>query len=591
MKKINFKFKSSLILALVIIAQCSIYACPRCNLAFYNELLEERGKTLGGQELLAAILNQGIDPIQFAASLNQPIGTGPSSISGSLSNSLTGNSTNSLTNTVTNPASLFQQTPGTGDFIEIISRDNTLGIPPTSYVPQDVTPNARVQIELSEGEYYIGKGVMFKGFLTNGTIPGPTIIVNEGDIVEFTVVNKGNIPHGASIHSAYTQTSKYVGHIGPGETKKVLFRVTQPGVFLYHCAPGGHAIPLHILFGQYGMMVVKPKQQYKLEQILKKKPDVEIYLLQNELYSSGKDAIEGKALYSMFNGKLFRYVEEPIKAKPGDYVRIYYLNAGPNHVSTFHIVGILWDYAYWQGNPSNPMNGGQTVLSGPSDSWVVEFRMPPDEGSFLMLDHAVSSADRGAIGILQCKKDAVTPVTVTADGVKYTEKEMSEIKSKIIRTVSPFEPGSPDVDPIVVYGPETREVTVKIIGNSFYPKTIQVAEGTAVKWINEDIFTYMEGEFAAIHNVATYEGDVPFNSPLLGHAETFTNEFKSEGDYKYLCSPHPYMRGRVIVSSQSSGTGVSSKWLIGLSGLSFVMVAVMFFMVGSIRKKYNQSVK
>lgn len=560
----------------------SLWACPRCNLAFYNELLEERGKTLGGQELLNAIMNQGIDPVQFAASLESPLKT-----SSPLSAPLTGGT---ITSPPTNPGALFQQNQQQGDFIEIINRDNSLGIPPTSYVPQDATPDARVQIELYEGEYYIGKGVMFKGFLTSGTIPGPTIIVNEGDIVEFTVVNKGNIPHGASIHSAYTQTSKYVGHIGPGETKKVLFRVIQPGVFLYHCAPGGHAIPLHILFGQYGMMVVKPKQQYKLEQILKKKPDVELYLLQNELYASGKDAIEGKALYSMFNGKLFRYVESPVKAKPGDYVRIYYLNAGPNHVSTFHIVGILWDYAYWQGNPANPLTGGQTVLSGPSDSWVVEFRMPPDEGTYLMLDHAVSSADRGAIGILQCTKDAVTPITITADGQKYNDKEMAEIKSKIIRTVSPFEPGSEDVDPIAVYGPETKEVTVHIIGNSFYPKTIQIAEGTTVKWINEDIFTYMEGEFAAIHNVASYEGDKPFNSPLLGHAETFSNVFTSEGDYKYLCSPHPYMRGRVIVSSQSAGSqGASSKWLIGLSGLSFAMVVVMFFMVSSIRKKYKQA--
>src|SRR4030095_3611433 len=195
----------------------------------------------------------------------------------------------------------------------------------------------------------IGKQILSKGFVPSGSVPGPTLITTEGDIVEFTIINKGTIQHGASIHAAYTQTSKYVGHIGPGETKKVLFRVTQPGIYMYHCAPGGHAIPMHILFGQYGMIVVKPKQQYKLEQILKKKPDVEIYLLQHEIYASGKDAVEGNAIYTMFNGKLFRYVEEPIKAKPGDYVRINYLNVGPNHVSTFHIVGILWDYVYWQG--------------------------------------------------------------------------------------------------------------------------------------------------------------------------------------------------------------------------------------------------
>ena len=558
----NNGIASIVFFALILFSTNETNSCPRCNLTYYDQLLKNGHSTLAGQELLNAIKNQGIDPKQYAESFTIP--EPPSA------------------------GSFFPQQQNS-DFLEIINRDNGLQLPPTSYVPQNIKPDTSVKIELYEAEYYIGKGVMYKGFVTNGTIPGPTIIVDEGDIVEFSIHNKGTIPHGASIHSAYTQTSKYVGNIAPGETKKVLFKATQPGVFLYHCAPGGHAIPMHVLFGQYGMMVVRPKQPYKLEQALNKKPDVELYILQHELYSSGKDAIEGNPIYTMFNGKLFRYVEEPVKAKPGDYVRIYYLNVGPNKVSTFHIVGILWDYVYWQGNPSNQLNGGQTVLSGPSDSWVIEFRMPPDEGSFLMLDHAVGAADRGAIGILKCTKEAVTPVVVTADGITYTEQQMSEFKSKIVRNVAPFEPGTPDVDPVAVYGPETKEVFVKIIGNSFYPKTIQIAPGTTVKWINEDIFTYMEGEFAAVHNAASYEGPESFNSPMLGHAETFSFEFKKEGDYKYLCSPHPYMRGAVIVTSESgAGKQGSSTWLIVLSVLSLSMMILLFVKVNAIRKQIKE---
>ncbi len=83
----------------------------------------------------------------------------------------------------------------------------------------------------------------------------------------------------------------------------------------------------------------------------------------------------------------------------------------------------------------------------------------------------------------------------------------------------PIKPGSPDVDPVQVYGSETKDVTVKIIGNSFYPKAVQVTEGTTVTWQNEDIFIYMECEFAGIHSAATYNAPVPFSSPLLGHAE------------------------------------------------------------------------
>ncbi len=541
-----------------------IGACPYCNVEFYDELLHERSGTLAGQELLASIMNQsgiaGAVPLSYFDQGN-------------------------LLPVQQNISQNSPQEPK--DFVEIIDRDNKLGIPSTGYVPQDVKPDKRVSIELSEGEAYIGRGVMFKGFLTNGSIPGPTIIVDEGDIVEFTVVNKGTIPHGASIHSAYTQTSKYLGHIDPGTTKKILFRVTYPGVYLYHCSPGGHAIPMHILFGQYGMMVVKPKKQYKLEQILKKKPDVEIYLLQHELYSSGKDAIEGKPMYVAWNGKLFRYVEEPIKAKPGDYVRIYFLNAGPNLISTFHIVGIIWDYVYWQGNPDNVLKGGQSVLAGPSDSWVIEFRVPPDEGSYIMLTHAVGSADRGAIGILACDRNAKTPLTITADGPQYSAQQMTDIKSKITRTISPFEPGSPDVDPPVIYGPETKEVTVKIIGNSFYPKVIQLSPGTTVKWINEDVFSYMEGEFGGIHNVAKYEGPETFTSPLLAHTESFQFTFNKEGQYKYMCTPHPYMKGIITVAETGGASVASFKWIIGISIICLLMLLVMLFVLISVRKRYG----
>lgn len=549
----------------------SALACPWCNLKFYNELLGPRANTLIGEELMNTIMNQ--------SSFSPP----PSSFNIS---QLSGNAAGfPSASDITPPSSK-------NDFIEIIDRDSKLSIPPTSYVPQDVKADKEITIELSEGDAYLGKGVLYKGFVTNGTIPGPTLVVDEGDIVKFTVVNKGTIPHGASIHAAYTQTSKYLGHIGAGETKSMFFRVTYPGVYLYHCAPGGHAIPMHIIFGQYGMIVVKPKKQYKLEQILHKKPDVEIYLLQSEIYSSGKDAIDSKPLYVMFNGKLFRYVEEPIKAKPGDYVRIYYLNAGPNLLATFHIVGIIWDYAYWQGNPDVAYPGGQSVTAGPSDSWVVEFRMPPDEGSYLMITHAVGSTDRGAIGILGCDKNAKTPVTVMSDGPKYSEQEMADIRSKVTRVVSPFAPGTPDVDPPVVYGPETKEVTVKIIGNSFYPKTIQIAEGTTVKWVNEDVFSYMDGEFAGIHNVTAYEGPEVFTAPLLAHTESFKYTFNKEGEVKYMCTPHPYMRGVVIVGGQggrnfSVGTSKIYTGMLGtILGLMVILVAIRVF---EIIKKKNGS--
>jgi nitrite reductase (NO-forming) len=101
----------------------------------------------------------------------------------------------------------------------------------------------------------------------------------------------------------------------------------------------------------------------------------------------------------------------------------------------------------------------------------------------------------------------------------------------------------------VVYGPETDEVIVKIIGNSYHPKDCQGSTGNnKVKWINEDVFTYMEGEFSGIHNVMAVDGPERFSSPMLAHAETYSETFSTQGEYTYICTPHPYMEGRVIVS-------------------------------------------
>ncbi len=404
---------------------------------------------------------------------------------------------------------------------------------------------------MSEGETFLGNGVVYKGFMIDGSIPGPTLLMDEGDVIEFTVNNNGTVPHGASIHAAYTQTSKYFGKIPPGESRTHLFRASYPGVYMYHCAPGGHAIPVHVLNGQYGMIVVRPKtMKYKMEEVLGKKPDLEIYLLQHELFGSGKDAVEGRAMYTMFNGKLFRYAESPVKAKPGDFVRIYFLNVGPNQISTFHIVGILWDYAYWQGlpNPENTFVGGQSVLAGPSDSWIVDFRMPPEEeGAYLMLTHAVGAASRGAIGILLAEKGAKGPSTILADGPKYTAEEMKGYKEKAARTISPFEPGSDELrNPWKMPAGETK-AQVTIIGNSYYPKVIEIPVGSTVEWTNEDVFTFFEGEFAGIHNVMGFVGPEQFASPMLGHAERFSHTFNKVGEYQYMCTPHPYMRGIIRV--------------------------------------------
>ncbi len=444
------------------------------------------------------------------------------------------------------------------DFIDIIERDEGLSIPPTSFVPQDTEPDQVFAIGFGEGRTYLGEGVMYDGFVIDGRIPGPTLIAEQGEIVRMEITNTGDIPHGASIHAADTQTSKYLGEIGPGETKSVTFRAAMPGVYMYHCAPGGHAIPMHTMFGQYGMIVVRPAQQpYRLEAELGHGPDVELFLLQHEVYASGAEAVEGTAQYVAFNGQIFRYLLDPVQARPGDYVRINFLNVGPNQLSTFHLVGILWDYVYWQGHPEAWMPGGQTVTAGPSDSWVIEFRVPPDEGTYLMVDHSFGAASMGAIGALVCTADAETPATVKAEGPEHTAEELDAFAAEAKRTLSPYvapsanNPNPARADRKVRWGDDTEEVIIEIRGNTFSPKVVEVAAGTQVTWVNEDALTFLHGEYSGAHNAVTTAGPVSFATRMLGHAESDSVVVDEPEEYTNIRAPHPYMVGRLIVRERA----------------------------------------
>jgi len=257
--------------------------------------------------------------------------------------------------------------------------------------------------------------------------------------------------------------------------------------------------------------------------------------------------------------------------KPGDHIRVYFLNIGPNIISTFHLVGIVWDQVYWQGHPDNLMYGGQTVLAGPSDSWVIDFRIPEEEGNYLMVTHAFGSATRGAIGNLQAKYDHEQyDHEILSDGPSYTKEELAELRKTADRIISPYEPTNFD-QPHIVY-PGQDKVSVEIIGNSFSPKVLKVPVGTEVEWTNQDVFTYFEGEYSGAHDVATTSGPKMFASPLLAHGEKFSYTFDQVGEYEYICTPHPYMKAKVIVYDPKEKNGLlgnASAWwlLIGVAGL------------------------
>lgn len=432
--------------------------------------------------------------------------------------------------------------------------------------PPGAEPNKRFLLITDETDVLIDDGVVFKAWTFNGTVPGPLIYVEEGDVVEITIKNEGKYTHGASIHAANTQTSMFVGSVAPGEAKSVLFKADFPGIYMYHCAPGGHGILTHTMAGMYGMIVVEPKSvKYMLEEELGREPDLKVFLVQHEIYLNGKDFVDGKPVYVLFNGRVFRYLTDPIRALPGDYVRFYFLNVGPNLVSSFHAVGGIWEYVYHGGNPRNVERGLQTVVVGPTDSYVIEWRVPA-EGNFLLVTHAFGTQTlKGAAGYISSKVDQERSSIVLPNGPPPTEARL------VKRVIAPFEPTQEERGEAQTFYPGTT-VVIRIIGNSFYPKAAKIPVGSKVTWVNEDVLSIGSGEVTGQHNVAAVSGPETFASELLKNAESYTISLAKEGNYSYICGIHPYMKGELVVyrASMFGGGG----------GASVDLTALLAFLIG-----------
>ncbi len=81
--------------------------------------------------------------------------------------------------------------------------------------------------------------------------------------------------------------------------------------------------------------------------------------------------------------------------------------------------------------------------------------------------------------------------------------------------------------------------TVTIQDYKFVEPLIKVKVGTTVTWTNKD---------GVRHNVAPDgDSDLP-EGKLIGNNETYSYTFDKAGTFDYLCTPHPYMKGTVVVT-------------------------------------------
>ncbi len=254
------------------------------------------------------------------------------------------------------------------------------------------------------------KGTMYRAWTYDGTVPGPVVRVTEGDTVEFTLINdKANKnSHSIDFHAAQLDVVKDFASVKPGETKNFTFVANYPGSFFYHC--GSDPMIQHIARGMFGIIIVDPKDPKAMP-----KADREYVLIQSELYpnpDAKEDMMANKWSNVMFNGGIFKYdpVHDPLatrwlQAKPGERVRIYFVNAGPNEFSSFHPIAGIWDRVYASGNPKNVSVGMQSFVVGPGDSATFDI-VSPVEGANAIVTHSLKSALTGAIAVVMYSKDA-----------------------------------------------------------------------------------------------------------------------------------------------------------------------------------------
>lgn len=278
-------------------------------------------------------------------------------------------------------------------------------VPPA--IDRDYPAKVRVKMETVEKTMKMDDGVEYHYWTFDGDVPGRMIRVREGDTVEVEFSNNpsSTVPHNVDFHAATGQGGGAAATFtAPGRTSTFSFKALQPGLYIYHCAVA--PVGMHIANGMYGLILVEPKEGLP-------KVDKEFYIVQGDFYTKGKKGAQGlqpfdmdKAVaeqpeYVVFNGHVGAIAgDNALKAKAGETVRMYVGNGGPNLVSSFHVIGEIFDKVYVEGGKLINENVQSTIVPA-GGSAIVEFKVDIP-GSYTLVDHSIFRAfNKGALGQLK----------------------------------------------------------------------------------------------------------------------------------------------------------------------------------------------
>lgn len=285
-----------------------------------------------------------------------------------------------------------------------------LTLPPEVPPPITRSHNTKVivKMEVVEKKMQIADGTEYTFWTFGGSVPGRFIRIKEGDMVEFHLMNhpSSKMPHNIDLHAVTGPGGGAAASFtAPGHESVFSFKAINPGLYIYHCATA--PVGMHIANGMYGLILVEPKNGLP-------KVDREFYVVQGDFYTKGKNgkpgyqpfdmeaAINEKPNYVVFNGAVNSLTgDNAPKAKAGETIRIFFGNGGPNLVSSFHVIGEVFDKVYVEGGTKLINENVQTTLVPAGGSAIVEFKTET-AANLVLVDHSIFRAfNKGALGMIK----------------------------------------------------------------------------------------------------------------------------------------------------------------------------------------------
>ena len=270
------------------------------------------------------------------------------------------------------------------------------------------------EMQIVEKEVEVDDGAHLQAMTFNGSIPGPMMVVHEGDSVELTLYNSPEnfLQHNIDFHSA---TGALGGGsltlVNPGEKTVLRFKATRPGTFVYHCAPGGPMIPWHVVSGMSGAIMVLPRDGLRDPEGKSVSYDKVFYIGENDFYIPRDEAGEFKRFedvgesypdtlevmnglipsHVVFNGRVGALTgDNALTASQGE--KVLFVHSQANRDSRPHLIGGHGDLVWERGKFNNPpARDLETwfIAGGSAGAALYEFLQP---GVYAYVNHNLIEA-------------------------------------------------------------------------------------------------------------------------------------------------------------------------------------------------------